>query len=549
MTRSFIRRFALAALLPIGCLGSAAHAHMPWLATDSEGHAVLWFGESPDDRTYAMPESVAKIQLRLAGGQTVLETASVESEDLVGRRSVEPIANAAELSGSAVYGLYHGMKLTYHVEHLPQKNPANWSTSSRKGQAMQTVIEALDEGGIEVMVLSQGEPAAGLEVKLYCSEGHIEAEATTDQAGKVRFSGGAVEGGLNAVLVASKNETDTGRFEGQEYSSSADYLTATFYWPEGEMTRFNVEDSGLAELPEEVTSFGAAIAGETLYVYGGHTGGAHSYSTKEQSNRLWSLDLKDDDAAWTKVSTDDRLQGLAMVAYGNDLIRIGGFTAMNDAGEEQDLQSQSRVARFDAASKTWSDLAPLPEPRSSTDAAVLGDRVYVFGGWKLHSDSDETTWHQTAYSLDLSSNDAKWEALPEAPFQRRALSVAAFDGKLYAIGGMQSRGGPTTKVSVYDPETQSWAEAPALPGEGMTGFGSAAFALNDGPKTGLYVSTYDGGVHRLTAGADAWETVAEIEPARFFHRMVPWKGVLLVIGGANMESGKFTHIDRVQAGE
>ena len=29
-----------------------AEAHMPWLASDESGHAILWFGESPVDRTY-----------------------------------------------------------------------------------------------------------------------------------------------------------------------------------------------------------------------------------------------------------------------------------------------------------------------------------------------------------------------------------------------------------------------------------------------------------------------------------------------------------------
>ena len=40
-----------------------AEAHMPWLASDESGHAILWFGESPVDRTYHLPGPIATIEL------------------------------------------------------------------------------------------------------------------------------------------------------------------------------------------------------------------------------------------------------------------------------------------------------------------------------------------------------------------------------------------------------------------------------------------------------------------------------------------------------
>jgi N-acetylneuraminic acid mutarotase len=310
-------------------------------------------------------------------------------------------------------------------------------------------------------------------------------------------------------------------------------------------SQVSVVASGLPELPEELTSFGAAIAGDTLYVYGGHTGNAHSYSISEQSNRLWSLDLDADDARWQKRASGPRLQGLALVPWNDSVVRIGGFTAANKEGEDHDLRSQASVALYDPDTEKWGSLPDLPEPRSSLDAAVLGDHVYVFGGWHLAGDSDVSQWHQTAWKLDLNDPQAGWQALAEPPFQRRALSVAAFDGKLYVIGGMRPEGGPTTRVDVYDPASDRWSKAPALPGRGMSGFGSAAFAAGDR----LYVSTMDGFVHRLAEDGQSWTTVAKTDPARFFHRMLPAEGVLLMVGGANMEIGKFTHIDEIRLDE
>lgn len=545
---------------------SNAGAHMPWLATDADGRAMMWFGESPDERTYPMPASVRA--MKLAGGKTDVATGAVDSDSLVGIQSEQPVGQDHELSGTVTYGLYHGTKLTYHVEHLPMQDPAMWPTEPRDGAAMQSVLTRTDDGGLRAVILRDGKPVVGTEVKLFCEDGHEEGAETTDDSGTVTFAKRSVEDGLGGIIVGVTSENEPGTLDGKDYQSTTHYLTATFFIPSDSKTsdaktsdakaggtsksnqvkmdptsNVSIVPSELAELPEELTSFGGAIAGGKLYVYGGHTGSAHSYSTEEQSDRLWSLDLAKPEATWVELAGGPSLQGLALVAYQDDVIRIGGFTAVNEADEDQDLRSQASVARFDAETKTWTDLAPLPEPRSSLDAAVLGDRVYVFGGWKLAGSSDESHWHTTAWSLDLSQSDAVWQPIATPPFERRAISVAAHEGKLFVIGGMNSTGKPTTRVDVYDPAVDQWNEGPALPGSGMSGFGSSSFAT--GGK--LYVSTMDGFVHRLGEDQAGWSTVAKTDPARFFHRMLPaTDDALLMVGGANMEIGKFTQIDRIK---
>ncbi len=291
-------------------------------------------------------------------------------------------------------------------------------------------------------------------------------------------------------------------------------------------------------LPETVTSFGAALIEDALYVYGGHTGRAHQYYHEGQAKTLWLLNLAQPDA-WKTLGEGPRLQGLAMVADGGKLYRIGGFTAVNKQGEPSDLWSQADVARYDPATGRWDELTALPEPRSSFDAAVLDGKIYVIGGWKMAGDQD-AHWHSTAHVLDLNAMPLGWKPLTDPPFQRRALSVAAFDGKIYAIGGMQAEGGPTTRVDIYDPDERQWQQGPSLEGQGMDGFGSSAFASGDR----LYVSTMHGTLQRLAQDGSAWEIVQELENARFFHRMLPLSDHrLLMIGGANMAEGKFEQLE------
>ena len=133
--------------------------------------------------------------------------------------------------------------------------------------------------------------------------------------------------------------------------------------------------------------------------------------------------------------------------------------------------------------------------------------------------------------------------MPEPPFQRRALSVAAHKGKLFAIGGMEKTGGPTTRVDVFDTKSQTWSQGPSLKGAGMDGFGSSSFGVNNE----LYVTTYSGSLQRLSGDGDAWETLGELERDRFFHRLLPLsENRLLAIGGASMSSGKFVELDVIQ---
>lgn len=296
-------------------------------------------------------------------------------------------------------------------------------------------------------------------------------------------------------------------------------------------------DKSLPKLPVGITSFGGAVVGESLYVFGGHCGDAHDYYRSGQNGTLYRLNLKDPQT-WELVDEGTGMQGLAMVQHNGTLYRVGGFEARNKKGEDHDLHSTDLFARFDVESASWISLTPLPEPRSSLDAVVVDDTLYVVGGWTLSGDT-ETVWREEGLSLDLSKRDAKWQRFT-VPFQRRALSLGHRDGKLYVVGGMQKEGGPTSKVQVYDLKSKIWSEGPKLPGDGkMEGFGSSCFDV--GGK--LVASTYSGSVLVLNSDGNGWDEVHKFNPGRFFHRLLPVSSdSFLLVGGANMGTGKIMDV-------
>jgi N-acetylneuraminic acid mutarotase len=284
-------------------------------------------------------------------------------------------------------------------------------------------------------------------------------------------------------------------------------------------------------LPVAVSSFGAAVADGYVYVYGGHSGKAHDYSTQTVQGKFLRLSIEKPAKTWEELTSGPALQGLALVAHGGKLYRIGGMQPRNKPGEEADIVSVTTCAVFDPKAGKWLPLPDLPHGRSSHDAVVVGDKIVVAGGWCLGGRGGDRDWHYQALVLDLSQKSPKWESF-EQPFQRRALNMAALDSKVYVLCGLPEAGGAERTVNVLDLATKKWSRGPEVPEGKMNGFTPAA--CTSGGR--IYVSPADGKVYRLARTGGGWEEVATLAKPRFVHRMVSiGDNKLLVLGGASRE--------------
>ncbi|MDA0836045.1 MAG: hypothetical protein O2955_16470 [Planctomycetota bacterium] len=468
-----IRRTLTLFVVIMFATASVARAHFIWLVPIDDGEKTVvqvYFGEdaSPDDpellnrldgmtlEQFNVGSKLTKIELSLANGE-LSGTAKTAPDSLFIAKHDYGVLNR----GEAVF------RLKYYAKTGPSFGHATWTDADTHRHLPLDVTPIFDGNTIHIHVRFDGELVAGAQI-VAVGPGMDPFEGITDEKGQVEFEKGNI--GLYSIRARHIDATP-GELDGKKYNDTRHYSTVAIELSDDGATAQHLQ---IPPLPEMVTSFGSAILDGHLYVYGGHTGSAHSYSLKEQGNVLRRVSLIGGE--WENIAEGPHLQGLALVAHGSTLYRIGGFTAKNAAGEKHDLWSQDSVAAIDPAEGKWIDLPPLPEPRSSHDAAILGDVIYVVGGWSLVGEG-ESDWHKTAWALDLSEEKPEWKPLPEPPFQRRALALAAHEGKIHAIGGMQQEGGPTTRVDIFDPETGEWSQGPSLVGEdGITGFGSSAFA-------------------------------------------------------------------------
>ena len=286
----------------------------------------------------------------------------------------------------------------------------------------------------------------------------------------------------------------------------------------------------LPPMPEAVASFGAATDGEFVYVYGGHIGRAHQHSFDNLAGGFRRLKI-DGGTRWEELPFGPKLQGLALEPYDGKLYRIGGLSARNPKGEDEDLWSVDSVARFDPESRTWEKLTPLPEPRSSHNAFVAEGKLYVVGGWQLRGKDLDPVWPNHGWVADLTQPTIAWEKLPEQDFLRRAAAVVATPDKVYLIGGI-SDDRTSGEVEVLDLASGAWMDGPDVPVEGgLKGFGASAFVV-DGE---IFMLPSNGILYRLSDDESAWvSTDLTLHQPRFFHRLLPFDdGRLVAFGGAS----------------
>lgn len=552
----FLCIVAYAVSIATACIPNICDAHFLFVIPPQAGEKdfSVVFGEGPeaDDPEYLQKFSNPKATLVGVDGKSVDVALKLLDDRLVG---IIPADLApARIFVQADWGMFErddkSFMLTYYATAICNDKGMSLSPLSdlpTNVQASPQLAIVRAGEGYQVLVTLHQKPLGNQTIRVV---GASPDKLQSDSQGLCAWSPKSTG---TSSLVTSITADEAGKWNDEQYSQVKRYSTLTVFtkapsvaMQPSEAKPSQIESSNpYPEITEAVTSFGAARIGDSLFIYGGHTGDAHDYWNESQSNSLSRLDLKAIDQGWQKIAQGPRLQGLAMVAYKDRLIRIGGFAATNKKDDEQNLVSTNSVAELipsnDPNNNVWKELPPLPEPRSSTDATIIGDDLYVAGGWQLGgaqtNDTADRKWHQTAWKMDLSAATPTWEAIAAPPFQRRAAALCGYKNRLYVIGGMTGKGEPTTEVEVLDLATQTWSKGPSLPGEGMSGFGAAALEINGR----LIATTHDGKVVRLSEDTQSWELLGETANARFFHRMLPIDEKRFVsIGGASMSEGKFT---------
>jgi non-specific serine/threonine protein kinase len=162
----------------------------------------------------------------------------------------------------------------------------------------------------------------------------------------------------------------------------------------------------------------AVVVGNKIVVVGGRTGGQPAAEVKQTeifNGKTWH------DAPGIPVTGDH----LAAVTDGKYVYAIGGRDLEPSA-------NRNAVQRFDPATGQWTQLTTLPVADSDMGAAYIGGQLITFGG------ENGLTVYPTVRAYNLATKT--WSTLPNMAQPRHGMGVAVVGNTIYAIDGAKLPG-------------------------------------------------------------------------------------------------------------
>ena len=238
----------------------------------------------------------------------------------------------------------------------------------------------------------------------------------------------------------------------------------------------------------------SVVIGDTVYVGGGGAGNDRDMCTV----------MKLEQDQWTKLP-EYTAKWFAMTSLANRLVLVGGHDPRNnkctnqlavfESGEWTHPYPPMNIARYsstavsfnnhiivaggvdgkgqtssvevlDVASRRWYIAQSLPNPRSELKSTLIGNTLYLMGGFDHTRRATKTVHHVDLNELiakALSNLDTPtlWQTLQEVPLVYSApLSIGR---SLLAVGGWDGKLNSSSSIHLYQPDTRRWVKVGDLP--------------------------------------------------------------------------------------
>lgn len=175
--------------------------------------------------------------------------------------------------------------------------------------------------------------------------------------------------------------------------------------------------------------FQAVAVGNKIYVPNGWfwTGAAYAATT---TLRIYDIDAN----SWSKgTPSPDARYNTAAAVVGNKIYVMGGYNAFGSA--------TSSVYEYDTQTTLWTRKANMPTAQALISAAVINTTIYLISDFYFYAyDTTTDTWStkSSAPTTHGASGSSLWPTL------------SAAYGKIYAFNL------PSKFVDIYDPVSDSW---------------------------------------------------------------------------------------------
>lgn len=260
-----------------------------------------------------------------------------------------------------------------------------------------------------------------------------------------------------------------------------------------------------APLSKELWNVNTAVVGKSIYMIG-----RKAFSSENGSTAIFN------GVQWRDgPSMISYRQEFAFAAWKDSIFAIGGAPL----DHPPTVSVNTLVEIWNTKTNKWTVGIPTSSPRIDASAAVIGNSIYVCGGYK----ENEKYLYTSAYYEELATceclilnNDGtvetKWSPVASMKNTRSRFNLVVYNGKLLAFGGSIQFGGSTKPIEQYDPTKNTWTPftTVATPADLSS---SAATVIDDFPTSATTCGAARRMMNKLDRGENESPKIILAKPA------------------------------------
>ncbi|MGW8444314.1 Kelch repeat-containing protein [Paenibacillus sp. S33] len=229
-------------------------------------------------------------------------------------------------------------------------------------------------------------------------------------------------------------------------SGSNPYKDVQIYDPKN-----NIWASG-SSMPTARAAATSVVYGNDIYVIGGYTGNAFSWTGGSSVNNVEVYNTQTN--TWSvKKAMPQALGSLTSVLYKGKIYVFGGMTT--------NTLSVATVQVYDPASDSWSTKKLIPNTIHGSSAVVYKDKIYLVAG--RHIDNNSNVSLNTFFEYDADNDN--WSTKSNLLTARGGAQAVIYSNKVYAIAGKTEAGGRSYELNTvesFDFEQNKWSPEASL---------------------------------------------------------------------------------------
>lgn len=225
---------------------------------------------------------------------------------------------------------------------------------------------------------------------------------------------------------------------------------------------------------------------------------------------------------------------VAAARVGRSIYVVGGF-------EKDGGLTTGALERYDIGGNRWTRRRSMPVALNHPAAAAYRGKLYVHGGYRGRRDLSSPTARLFVYNPRTN----RWARLPKSSRPRAAHALAVVGRRLYAFGGANDQG-EMRSMEAYDFKRRRWTPSPPMKGpprDHMTGVAAGGFLyalggrdLTAGPGNFTTAERYDPERRR-------WQRLPPMRKARGGIASARLSGGRVVVFGGEESAGTIREVE------